>query len=259
MSGPFAAAVRLAAFILFTLPLMPLQWLFLLLWPGMARRFPMHYHRWVARILGVRVAVLGTPPAHGPCLLVSNHVSWLDIVVLSSLAPLSFVAKQEVAGWPFFGTLARLQRTLFVNRERRHHTGQHRDEIAERLLAGDILVLFPEGTSGDGACVLPFKSSFFAAAAAEHIAVQPVTVAYSHGWNLPLTRRHRPRFAWYGGMELAPHLWQALAGMPLTVQVQFHTPLDATVSADRKAACAAAHALVKAGLYEALHRNPHLG
>ena len=112
---------------------MPLQQLFVWFWPGMARRFPMHYHRLICGLLGIRLRVIGQPPRQGPVLIASNHVSWLDIVVLSAVAPLSFIAKREVGRWPFFGSLARLQRTVFVDRDRRHATGNARDEMRERL------------------------------------------------------------------------------------------------------------------------------
>src|SRR4051794_27449973 len=155
------AALTAIAFTLVTLPLMPLQQVFVWLWPSMARAFPMHYHRLVLRILGVRLNIVGEPAHH--VLIASNHASWLDIPVLSAVTPVSFIAKEEVNGWPFFGSLARLQRTLFVNRERRHTTGNSRNEIQQRLKVGDTLVLFPEGTSSDGVHVLPFKSAFFGA------------------------------------------------------------------------------------------------
>ena len=129
--------VVLAMFVMLTLPLMPLQQLFLWFSPRMARAFPMHYHRLLCRLLGVKVEVFGRVPQHGPLLIASNHVSWLDIVVLSAIAPVSFVAKKEVAGWPLFGCLARLQRTVFVDRDRRHATGTSRNEMRERLAAGE--------------------------------------------------------------------------------------------------------------------------
>jgi lyso-ornithine lipid O-acyltransferase len=196
--------VVLASFAALTVPLMPLQQLFLWFWPRMARVFPMHYHRLVCRILGIRVEVSGQPPETGPLLIVSNHVSWLDILVLSAVAPVSFVAKREVGSWPFFGSLARLQRTVFIDRDRRHATGPSRDVMRERLKQGDILVLFPEGTSHDGRSVLPFKSSFFGAAEIEGVLVQPVSLAYRGHRNLPMTRRLLPSYAWYGEMDLAP-------------------------------------------------------
>ena len=183
----------LLGFVALTLPLMPLQQLFLWFWPHMAERFPHWYHRRVAWLLGIRINVLGPRPKQGPAFVVSNHVSWLDIIVLSAVAPVSFVAKQEVSRWPFFGMLAKLQRTVFVDRDRRHNTGQERDAISDRLKEGGIIVLFPEGTSGDGRSVLPFRSSYFGAVHDPEIPVIPVTLAYVQSWGLPITPREMPR------------------------------------------------------------------
>lgn len=237
-----------------TLPLMPLQQLFIWLWPGMARVFPMHYHRIVCRILGLRVEVIGKVPEGGPLLIAANHVSWLDIVVLSSVAPVSFVAKREVAGWPFFGTLARLQRTVFVDRDRRHATGGARDEMRQRLRDGDMLVLFAEGTSGDGRSVLPFKSSFFGAAEMPGVLVQPVTVAYKGHRNLPMNRRLLPSYAWYGDMDLVPHLLGALRAGPIEVSIVCHAPLSLSGEVNRKALASHVEEEVRRGLALALHR-----
>jgi lyso-ornithine lipid O-acyltransferase len=253
-----AAFFRILGLAALTLPLMPVQWLLIHLAPAWARVLPHHYHRIGCRILGFKVDVSGTLPQDGACLIVSNHVSWIDIVVLSTLAPLSFVAKREVATWPLFGWMAKLQRTVFVDRERRHSTKHSRNELETRLLRGERIVLFPEGTSHDGASVLPFKSSFFAAGGGDAVAVVPVTLAYVANRGLPVTRRQRPRFAWYADMELVPHLWEALAAGPLTVRIVVHPVLDEGTRLDRKAAAVASEHLIRRGLAAALHGRAEL-
>jgi 1-acyl-sn-glycerol-3-phosphate acyltransferase len=249
----------LICFAAITLPLMPLQQVFVWFWPRMARILPMHYHRLVCRVLGIRVDVTGETPGKGPLLIVSNHVSWLDIVVLSTVAPVSFVAKREVNSWPFFGSLARLQRTVFIDRDRRLGTGSSRDSMRQRLQAGDILVLFPEGTSSDGRHVLPFKSSFFGAAEIEGVLVQPVSIVYRGHRNLPMNRRLMPFYAWYGDMDLAPHLLEALAMGPVEVAVICHSPLSLGGELNRKALARHAEKEVRKGVTHALHDQLKIG
>src|SRR5579863_2592152 len=105
------AAAILTVFLIVTLILIPWQWLLLTLGLPSRRTFPHRYHRFVARLFGIRIRVRGAPPAKAT-LLLANHSSWLDIVIFSAVTPLSFIAKSEVGTWPFFGTLARLQRTV---------------------------------------------------------------------------------------------------------------------------------------------------
>jgi 1-acyl-sn-glycerol-3-phosphate acyltransferase len=243
------AAVILAVFLIVTLILIPVQWLGVRLRLPYRRSFPHAYHRFVARLFGIRIQVAGTPVRGMGVLLLANHTGWLDIVIFSAVMPLSFVAKTEVASWPFFGTLARLQRTVFVDRTRRSETGATRDAIRERLRAGDTLVLFPEGTSGDGNAVLPFKSALLGVAGGEDATVQPVSTAYTGIHGIPMGRENRPLFAWYGDMELVPHLWEALKAGPLDVVVEFHPPL---ALADRKELAKTAENLVRQGQIRAL-------
>ena len=136
------AGAILAGFLALTLPLMPVQLLLVRLGSRHARTFPHRYHRWVCRLIGLRLNVHGTVAADRPVLIVSNHVSWLDIPVLSAVAPISFVAKSEVGTWPLVGALARLQRTVFVDRKRRVAVGDVTSEMASRLGQGDHIVLF---------------------------------------------------------------------------------------------------------------------
>lgn len=205
-----------------------------------ARRLPVLVHRYICRILGVRVSIVGILPPPGPMLLVANHVSWLDVPVLGSLMPVAFVAKSEVAHWPFFGTLARLQHTVFVERHLRQTTGRAAATIAGRLSDGEAIVVFAEGTTGDGIRILPYRSSLIAAATnnAENsdrpVTVEPIALTYTHRNGLPITRRDLPEIAWYGDMNLVPHLTALLAGGPIDVTVCFGPTAVIASPADRK-------------------------
>jgi 1-acyl-sn-glycerol-3-phosphate acyltransferase len=250
------AVFIVSLFLIVTLPGMLLQRLFLALGARARGTFPMVYHRFLAWLFGIRIQVQGTPVRGEGVLLLANHTSWLDIVIFSAIQPLSFVAKSEIQGWPLFGTLARLQRTVFIERSRRAATGEARDSIRQRLMAGDCLVLFPEGTSHDGNHVLPFKSALLGAAEAvlqggRHVKVQPVSAAFTGLHGLPMGRENRPVFAWYGDMELLSHLWEALLAGPLDVVVQFHEPLSLD-DMDRKTLARQAENRVRTGLAEAL-------
>ena len=245
------AVFIIAAFLCVTVLGMPVQWLLLKFKARAARTFPHHYHRLVAALFGMHIRVVGKPVTREGVLMVANHTSWADIVIFSAVTPLSFVAKTEVGTWPLFGTLARLQRTVFVERQRRSTTGESRDEIRDRLLDGDTLLLFPEGTSHDGNRVLPFKSALLGAAEARlasgaHVKVQPVSVAFTGLHGLPMGRENRPSFAWYGDMEMVPHLWEAMLAGPLDVVVQFHEPLSLD-RMDRKTLAARARQIVQSG------------
>jgi 1-acyl-sn-glycerol-3-phosphate acyltransferase len=255
-SSAVVGALRLIAYVAWTLPAMPIQAFFLLArMPGRVT-FPVFYHRICCRILGLKLEVHGRPVKKRPSLLVANHTSYLDIEVLGSLIGGCFVAKSEVASWPLFGWLARLQRTVFVDR-RRGSTGDQRDQINERLQGGDRLILFPEGTSGDGNRVLAFKSALFSVAERrvddEPLTVQPVSVAYARFSNLPMDRDLRPYFAWYGDMYLATHVWRMVKLGGATVVVQFHDPVTIeTVGGTRRALAEHCHGVVADGVAKAL-------
>lgn len=195
------------------------------------------YWRGVCRLFGIQITMIGTP-ALRPCLFVANHTSYMDIAVLGALLPASFVAKQEIATWPVFGFLARLQRTVFVERRARHAKTQS-DMLGTRLGAMDNLILFPEGTSSDGTRVLEFKSTLFSIALSEavreKITVQPISIAYTHLDGIPLSRYLRPFFAWYGDMSLIPHLYRMAGIGRIHVSLSFHPPVSPTALVSRKA------------------------
>ncbi|MGQ7793077.1 lysophospholipid acyltransferase family protein [Faunimonas sp. B44] len=208
------------------------------------------WHRFVVKVLGLRIRVTGRIAADRPLLLLSNHISWLDIPVLASVAPISFVAKREVAGWGVFGWLAKLQRSVFVDRERRHRTGSSAAEVGHRLSQGDLIVLFAEGTSSDGNRVLPFRSALVGSAqrlmdGSADATLQPVAIAYTRMLGLPLGRQHRSQVAWYGDMELLPHLAHLLQLGALDVEIVLGPPIRLPAGHDRKHATARAGRLVR--------------
>lgn len=248
------AVIRLTVYFLLTLALIPVQAVALMLRLKLAERLPRFYHRLCARILGFRIVVRGRRVRERPVLFAVNHVSYLDITVLGAVMTGCFVAKEEVAGWPLFGLLAKLQRSVFIAR-RRSAVARHGDDISERLEAGDNLILFPEGTSSDGTRVLPFKSALFAVAQGrphgEPLKVQPVSIAYTRLNGVPLGRGMRPFFAWYGDMDLLPHLWTVAALGQLTVVVELHPPITLEEAGSRKALAATVHERVSRGLARA--------
>jgi 1-acyl-sn-glycerol-3-phosphate acyltransferase len=194
-------------------------------------------------MIGVRISQIGQRSTSSPLLILSNHVSWLDICVITALAPVVFVAKREVATWPVFGWLAKLQRTIFINRQARHQTGAATREIASRLLGGDAVVLFAEGTSSDGVRVLPFRSSLVGAVHHAlgdtthhtHVTVQPMSLAYIGFGGLPMGRGLRHRVAWVGDVDLIPHLLQVLSSGAVDVTVSWGEAIAFDMTADRKA------------------------
>jgi lyso-ornithine lipid O-acyltransferase len=248
------AGALLFGFMALTIPLMPLQAVFVRTWPWAARCFPHWYHRKVCRLIGVRLHIEGTVAQNQPVLLISNHTSWLDIPVLSALAPVSFVAKKEVGSWPFVSWLAKLQRSVFVDRERRAATAETATEIARRLNAGDAIVLFAEGTSSDGNRVLPFMSSLFGAVVQSAstgamlqsgVAVQTLAIVYTHHHGVPFSREQRPHVGWYGDMEMTSHAWQVLGSGPLDVTIRVSPPVPLDAFAGRKELAAASERQVR--------------
>ena len=249
----------IAAIATWTLILLPAQLAGLAFYRPLAVRVPLLYHRGICRLLGLHVEIRGRRTTSSPALFISNHSSWLDITVLAKMIPGSFISKREVANWPFFGLLARLQRSIFIARDRRL-VADHRNEITVRLEHGDNLILFPEGTSGDGNRVLPFKSSLFAVAEqplrGSPLTIQPVTVAYTRLDFMPLGRHLRPYFAWYGNMPMGSHFWRVLGLGPATVVVTFHDTITIEDFASRKALAEHCHAVVAHGLSQALAGRP---
>lgn len=199
-------------------------------------------------VLGMRHAVRGERMA-SPGAVVANHSSWLDILALNARKRVYFVSKQEVAGWPGIGWLARATGTLFIARSAREAKAQ-KDLFEVRLAAGHKLLFFPEGTSSDGRRVLPFKSTLFAAFFAEEIrdvaSIQPVTLVYE------APQGEAPAFyGWWGEMDFGSHLLKILAAPRQgSVTVIYHHPVPVAEFRDRKALARHCEAAVRAAFPE---------
>jgi 1-acyl-sn-glycerol-3-phosphate acyltransferase len=161
------------------------------------------------RRLGIELRVDGPIPESG--MVVSNHLSYLDILMLSAAFPCIFVSKSEVRSWPLFGWLAQLGGTIFVDRTQRSATPRVRHHIEEVLQGGVPVVLFPEGTSSDGSRVLPFRSALFEPAVRLNLQVTPAHIHYAVAGGSSATD-----VCYWGEMPLVPHLFRLLSKAKIT-------------------------------------------
>ena len=190
----------------------------------------------VLRALAIQPRVQGSPPSRG--LVVSNHLSYLDIVILSSVMPCFFVSKAEVGRWPYFGKAARSGGTLFIDRRSRTSTAEVARQIGERLSLPVPVLLFPEGTSSDGSHVLRFHSSLFEPAVAKGAPVTAAAVRYA----LHEGRCERD-LCWFDDTLFLPHLWKALGTAGFSAEITFAEP---QVYPDRRTAAKVTHQEVTA-------------
>jgi 1-acyl-sn-glycerol-3-phosphate acyltransferase len=254
--GRIRAGLIFAGFFAGLIIYVPAQMAIALLWPARARVPGQIFFKAFKRLAGITIREEGAPLDSadvGGYLIVSNHVSYFDAAALAPLHPMAFVAKSEVAGWPVIGWVAGLAGTVFVNRKSRIASAQDKRAIRARLDRGEAIVLFPEGTSSDGQRVLPFKSALLGAVdeageGPREIWVQPVTLTYKSSWGLPLSRRTRPSYAWYGDMDFVPHKWGAYVQGPFEVIVRFHPPVRAGDFPSRKALAGWCEGVIRAGL-----------
>ena len=220
------------------------------------------WHRVNVWAMGFRVHTFGALSQQRPLLIASNHISWTDIEIMASRYDISFIAKSELSGWPVIGWLSRLQRPVYIERDRKRKSGEQASDVARRLAAREAIVLFPEGTTGDGNMILPFKSSLFGAAAlaiaegaVDRVYVQPVAVVYTRIHGIPLGRQHRPIVSWIGDAALAPSLKTLLLEGAFDVELHFGEPIEFTAKTGRKEASRLVQARVDAMMQAAL-RDP---
>ncbi len=225
---------------------------------------PHIFHSVLCAVIGIRIREVGARSKTAPLLILSNHASWLDILVIGARTPVVFVAKSEIAKWPLFGWLAKMQRTIFVERERRQTTGATAREIGDRMVSGDAVVLFAEGTSSDGIRVLPFRSALVGSVhhalgeSSHHdkVTVQPMSLAYVGFGGLPVGRALNDRIAWYGDVDLLPHLIGILTSGAIDVTLTWGEAVAYDMSADRKQIARHAETAVRKMTTTALRAGP---
>jgi len=178
--------------------------------------------------MGLRLVVEGE--AHpGPVLLVSNHVSWLDILAIDASQPARFVSKADIRRWPVIGWIVACGGTLFIERERKRDAMRVVHQVAEALQRGQVIAMFPEGTTSDGHGLLPFHANLLQAAAVTHVPVQPIALRFSDAVS-PVSAAA----PFIGDTNLMQSLWAIVCARGLQVRVQ-RLPAMATEGLDRRA------------------------
>ena len=173
--------------------------------PNLRRALIQTWARWTLRAAGIRVKSTGKPWISAG-LVLPNHVSWLDILVIDSVAPCSFIAKAEIRSWPLVGLLCDRAGTLFIERGRRHAVHQVLETATEQLRAGGRVAVFAEGTTSDGTVVLPFHANLVEAAVRANCAVQPLALRYEDG-----SGQRSTAVDFVGATTFAQSLWRVLA------------------------------------------------
>jgi 1-acyl-sn-glycerol-3-phosphate acyltransferase len=186
-------------------------------------------------ILGVRVEIGGekTLLKKRGVFFVSNHLSYLDGIIATSLSPLVFIARGDLRQWPFFGIFSLLSNTIFVERNSRYNLQRDISKIVGFLKSKVNVILYPEGTSTDGKKLLPFKSSFFAAAQEAGCMIVPLAIKYKKINAQSLSKKNQDLVYWYGDMEFLPHLWKVLKLDKILVEVRVCRPQLASEFTDK--------------------------
>jgi 1-acyl-sn-glycerol-3-phosphate acyltransferase len=230
--------IRLVARLLFSaIVILLITVMMSITWALRARRFTRTIMQQSFRIgaaaIGIRVKVVGQPADARPSIIVSNHFSYLDLFVLGSIVPVAFTPKREIRSWPVLGFMCRASGCLFIDR-RTSQTLENKKHLEEALKAGDIISLFPEGTTNEGTQLLPFKSSFFSLALETGIPVQPVSIFYTKFNGRAVTPADYPSIGWYGDALFFPHLVRFLKQESLDATLMFHAPVNPSQFASRK-------------------------
>lgn len=249
--------LKMLCFALWSFIIVPIQLLVMLFHKGRyAYLIPHLWHKGVCYIFGIRVVVSGQPIQKEQVIHVSNHLSYLDIPVIGSFLKASFVAKKDVAKWPVFGFLSKLQQTAFIDRNTAA-AAKETNSLSSMLKKGKSLIIFPEGTSTDGRDVLPFKSSIFSIMLRDQeqsLKIQPLTIEMKLiNKKAPENQETKDLYAWHRDMdtELPTHLWRFAKSSGATISLCFHPSLQSSNFSDRKTLAKQCHEQVCMGLEKA--------
>lgn len=190
--------------------------------------------------LGVGLEVRGLTPTRGPMMLVANHISWLDILVMHAAGHCRFVSKSDVAHWPLIGRLATGAGTIYIARESRRDAMRVVHRMTDSLLEGNILAVFPEGTTSDGVTLLPFHANLIQAAVSAHAPVQPVALRFTD----TATGLNSLTPCYIGDDSLVGSVWRTVSGPPVSAIVSYGEP-QLSMGRDRRTWARDLHASVK--------------
>ena len=226
--------LKFVFFIIASTVLIFLSLIFSKLIPLFEKWLPVLFHKMLLWLLSVEVEIVGEiDQAKKSNLFISNHLSYLDIPILGSKFPLRFVAKSEVESWPLFGFLAKQARSIFIRRNKTDSFNQ-KNKILDILLSNEKVFIFPEGTTSDGNRVLQFKSSSFSSVENQNFTIQPIVIVYSYLNGIPINRWLRPMIAWYGDMDLKPHLSKLVGLVSIKVKLIYLKPINTKNFENRK-------------------------
>ena len=184
-----------------------------------------NYAAFALRMMRISIRAIGEVPPGENFLMVSNHMSYLDLLIIASIHPSVFVTSIDMGEIFFLGTMCEIGGSVFIERRNRERVGFDTNQMSNALKDGFNVILFPEGTSSNGSTVLPFKKSLLLSAGAADKRILPITLKYVEVDGKPFSPANRDRVCWYGSMGFLPHLIGLLGGQSATATVQFHMPI----------------------------------
>lgn len=205
------------------------------------------YSRFGLKRMRLGVATKGTVSPDENFLIVSNHLSYIDMMVIASAVPAVFVTSIDMGEVFFLGTMAEIGGSLFIERRHRERVGHDLEQIASRLREGFHVVLFPEGTSSNGDGVLPFKKSLLMSAVAAERSILPLTLRYTEVDGRPFSPENRDRVCWYDKMKFGPHLFGIFGSRSVQAELIFHSPIRPREADTRDTLAKWTHRVVSGG------------